>query len=152
MMSRCLLLATFLLAACGESVTGPAAGLLVTPILAQSQVRAGDTVTVQIVVTNVGNGPQQYSENWCGSPFLIYSAAGTVDASANVGCFSTAQAAIVTLGAGAQHVYTSRWATDYVEAASGTAPGPLVPGTYLIRGALQGDGVQSVAVAMQITQ
>lgn len=151
---RSMILATaFLLVACEKSVTAPTANLLVTPIVTPSQVRAGDTVTVQVIVTNTSDRPQQYSENWCGGSFVIYSSDGTVDPRVNIGCFNTAAAAAVTLGVGEQHVYTSRWATDYAEAPSGgTLPGPLAAGTYLIRGALQGDGVQNVAVVVQIDQ
>jgi hypothetical protein len=149
---RFILIAAFLLAACGNSVTAPAASLLVTPIVTPQQIHAGDTVTVQVVVTNTGDRPQEYSENWCGGPFVIYASDGIVDPRANMGCFNGSLISVVTLGVGEQHVYTSQWVTNYAEAAFGTRPSPLAAGTYLIRGALQGNGVENVAVTVEITQ
>jgi hypothetical protein len=135
-------LAVLLLAACDRSPTAPASRLLVTAYATPDTIRAGDQMDVIVAITNVSDQPQSYESNFCGPAYHVYNAAGARLDSAQA-CFSYSQPK--TLAPGAQDVYTSAWATT-----SGSPATPLPAGAYTIRGALDGDGVESYAYAVQL--
>ena len=136
-------LAVLSLAACDRSPTAPASRLLVTAYATPDTIRAGEPMNIIIAITNVSDQPQSYESNFCGPAYRVLNAAGsTLDSTSLCAAYSAPK----TLAPGAQDVYSSVWTTT-----SGDQTAPLPAGSYTIRGALSGDGVENYSYAVQLT-
>jgi len=105
-------------------------------------VRAGDAIAVTVGITNVSDQPQSYESNFCGPAYHIFDAAGT-QLQNSPGCllFSAPK----TLAPGAQDVYTAAWTTT-----GGSPTAALPAGSYTLRGAVDGDGVENLPFTVQV--
>ncbi|MFI5232920.1 MAG: hypothetical protein ACHQSE_10475 [Gemmatimonadales bacterium] len=135
-------LALLLLVACDRSPTAPANRLLVTAFATPDSVRAGSSTVVIIGITNVSNTPQTYESNFCGSAYHIFDTAGKrLDPEP----FCAAVSLPKTLAPGAQDVYSAEWETT-----AGSPTSLLPAGTYTIRGAVDGAGVENLPYTVQV--
>lgn len=135
-------LALLLLTACDRSPTAPANRLLVTAFATPDSVRAGGSTIVIIGITNVSDTPQTYESNFCGSAYHVFDTAGKrLDSEP----FCASVSLPKTLAPGAQDVYSAAW-----ETATGSPATPLPAGTYTIRGAVAGDGVENLPYTVQL--
>lgn len=135
-------LALLLLVACDRSPTAPANRLLVTAFATPDTIRAGEATNVIVAITNVTDRPQTYQPNVCGPLYHIYDHGGT-QLDSVIACF--ALAAPQTLAPGAQYVYAAEWTT-----VTGSPAVPLPAGTYTIRGAVDGNGVENLPYTVQV--
>ena len=135
-------LAVLSLVACERSPTAPANRLLVTAFAMPDTVRAGDVIAVTIGITNVSDQPQTYESNFCGPAYRVYNAAGAI-LDGSLACLGISQPR--TLAPGAQDLYSSAWTTT-----TGSPSAPLPTGSYKIRGAVDGDGVENLAYVVQV--
>lgn len=142
-----LLPALFLLSlvACERSPTTPANGLLVTAAVTPAVVRAGQSVSVEIVFTNRGTESRDVAPNQgvCGMPFEVLRTDGT---DTNLGQFLYCEGALdeggFSLEPGARYTIIQQWSTQ---------DWPLATGAYILRGAVHGPGVVNVPVNIQVT-
>ena len=135
-------LAVLSLAACERSPTAPANRLLVSAFATPDTIRAGEVTVVTVGITNVSDEPQTYESNFCGQAYHIYNAAGTKIDNA-LPCL--ALTAPKMLAPGAQDLYSTEWTT------AGGSPATALPaGSYTIRGAVDGDGVENLPFTVQV--
>jgi hypothetical protein len=136
-------LAVVSLVACERSPTAPASKFLVTAFATPDTVRAGEVTVVTVGITNVSDKPQSYESNFCGPAYHIFNAAGARLDNA-IPCLAITQPKM--LAPGAQDVYSTEWTT------TGGSPATALPsGSYTIRGAVDGDGVENLPYAVQVT-
>jgi hypothetical protein len=131
------------LVACERSPTAPANRLLVTAFASPDTVRAGDVTVVIIGITNVSDRPQTYESNFCGPAYHIFDATGARLDNA-FPCLAITEPR--TLAPGAQDVYSTAWTTS-----GGSPAAPLPAGSYKIRGAVDGDGVENLPYEVHVT-
>lgn len=134
-----LLVSSMLLVSCTAAPTSPGDALLVTAAISPASVRASDTVTVRVVVTNRGSEPWEINTKTCPGPFVVTDQSGAAVAPGVRVC--TADLPMKELAPGDEYVFTLRWAAV------------LEAGTYALRGRVPARGglVESEPVTLTVT-
>jgi hypothetical protein len=112
------------LTACRQT-TSPADDLTASAAVMPAGVRAGETVTVRITVTNSGSEPRRISTSTCRAPFVVADRAGKFVGPVPVGTCSLIDLT-KELAPGEEHVFTLPWTAD------------VAPGTYRLRARVAG--------------
>lgn len=123
-------------AGCGNDVTSPAESLRVTTTVSPATFRAGDSVTVTVVVTNDGSRTHYVFAQPCDDPFQVFDGSGRAFARVPRACTLVSYAPTRT-----QVTLTRVW-RGYVGAPSVTPGGvsdgtPLPAGEYALRGVVR---------------
>ena len=128
---RLVLMVAFLSVACG-GVTTPRGDLSWSVTIAPLTIRAGDTATVQVVVTNRGKQRRDFYRGKCVDPWVVTTTSGTVVGPRQVG---NCEAILIsqTLEPDEQYTFSPRkWIGDALTGRDGQTK-LLSPDTYLIR-------------------
>lgn len=136
--------------ACDRGPTSPLSGLAVTTSVVPSVFHVGEEVMVRVVVTNRGIEPRTISINACPDPFVVSTPDGTTVAPGQRIC--TAELILRTLAPGDQYTFAEQWAGDAIRGGFDAPAAVLAPGSYLVRGTMNGAGVDNPGVMIQITR
>jgi hypothetical protein len=137
-----------IIAACVHPLTGVAGDLSVTTTVTPAQFRAGDRVSVLVVVTNTGLRTHTISGKTCPQVFAVESPDGTVVGPSAPVC--TMEAVNMTLSPGATYSWTQSWTGDGV-GVFGKPTVLLPPGIYSVRGAMIPSGSRNPGATVNIT-
>ncbi len=137
---RVLLVGAVLLAGCGAPSTSPSDDLAVSAAVAPAAVRASDTVTVRVAVTNRGRQPRTINVGVCIPPFVVTDQRGAV-AGPTPATLCSASLSLKDLAPGEEFVFTLPWRAV------------VVPGVYALRGRVfaQGGVAESRPASVSVT-
>lgn len=136
---RVVLVGAVLVVGCGAPSTSPTDGLAISANVAPAAVRAGDTATVRVAVTNRAGAPREINIATCPVPFVVTDERGAVAAPDQRVCDLALRTK--TLAPGEEFVFTTRWHAA------------VAPGTYALRGRVPARGgvAESEPVAVSVT-
>lgn len=137
-----------IIAACVHPSTPFDGDLLVTTTVTPAQFRAGDRVSVHVVVTNTGLRAHSINGNTCPRMFVVESPDGTYVGPSTGVC--TMELVTMTLSPGATYSWTQSWTGDGVGDALKPAA-MLQPGIYSVRGRMIGSGSRNPGATVNIT-
>ena len=136
---RVLLVGSVLVAGCSAASTSPSDALAVSATIAPAAVRAGDTATVRVAVTNRAGAPREINIATCPAPFVVTDESGAVAAPDHRTCDLALRTK--ALAPGEEFVFTTRWHAA------------VTPGVYALRGRVpaRGGAAESEPVAVSVT-
>lgn len=136
---RRIAIAAVLLAACHAAATAPAGNPHVAVAVTPTAVRAGQAITVTLIVRNPGSERVVVQTRPCEPAFVVLDARGTVVGPGGPLC--TGSVTSRTLGPGAVDTVRGGWTTD------------VAPGPYTVQGRVQTSGgtAPSEAVTLHVT-
>lgn len=124
---RVLLSGVVLVAGCSVPSTSPSDDLAVTAAVAPAAVRASDTVTVRIAVTNRGRRVRTINVGTCTPPFIVTDPRGAV-VGPPYAPVCAASLSLRDVAPGEEFVFTLPWRAA------------VVPGVYAVRGRVPAQG------------
>ncbi len=137
-----------IIAACVHPTTPFDGDLLATTTVTPAQFRAGDNVSVHVVITNTGRQAHTINGNTCARMFVVESPDGTYVGPWTGVC--SAVALNMTLSPGATYSWTQSWTGDGVGDVEKPVPF-LPPGIYFVRGRMIGRGSRNPGATVNIT-
>lgn len=133
-----------LFAAC-STAPNAADGFSVVTTVSPAQFRAGDQVSVHVVVRNISYETRTIAGNNCPYAFVVVGADGSIVGPGDQIC--TAQMETVHLPPQGEYSWTQTWTGG----ARTTSPQLLPPGTYVVRGRLMDGGSRNAGATVTIT-